>query len=129
MLLLPLFFISSFFLAFITISNAIEIPYYIFASMIVFWGIALYADISFTVKNKHLIRYEQTSILSVFLKKFSLKNATTLTLVSECTIVIISSIIILHKWDFEFTALTCLFVGIIHTSGFYSNKKFVTHNM
>ena len=98
-------------------------------AMLVFWGMMLYVDISFTIKNKKFIKYESSFVLSFFAKKMKLFYAVLLTILCEITIVILSPFVFVHNFDVQIIGIVSCIVGIIHIDGLYKTRKFINaHN-
>jgi len=98
--------------------------------IMIFWGIMLSLDISFTIKNKKFLRYESSFILSFFVRKTKLFYAVPLTILCEIGLVVSSSFVLIHTWDIEIISIVSVIVGIVHTDGLYKTRKFIiAHNM
>jgi len=93
--------------------------------MLVFWGIMLSLDITFTIKHKKFLKYESSFVFSFFLRKTKLFYAVPLTILCEISLVVSSSFVLIHSWDVQIIGIVSCIVGIIHIDGFYKTRKFI----
>lgn len=98
--------------------------------MIIFWIVFMMIDISYTAKHSHLIQYEQSFILSFFVKKTNISNAVMLTILVEILFVLFFPILFMHEFDFQLSAIIAFTSGGVHISGILQNKQFIkNHNI
>jgi len=98
--------------------------------MLVFWGMMLCVDISFTIKNKNFLKYESSFVLSFFVKKMKLSYAVLLTILCEMIIIVLSPFVFVHTFDIEIMGIVSCIVGIVHIDGFLKTRRFIiAHNM
>lgn len=82
-------------------------------------------DMGYTIKNKQLIEFEQSFIFNFFLKRFPIIRSAIFTILVEIALVVFSSVILLHRFDFELSAIVSLIVALIHINGITQTRKFI----
>jgi len=109
--------------------NILQLDIVMIFTMFVFWISLMVFDLLLTMKNKKFIKnYENSFILSFFVKKTRLSCAVILTILSEIALVFVPSFIFVHKFDIEITALTGLFFGLVHIMGLHTTRKFIKNH-